>query len=417
MKDLKMDMLQQRLNLLEFEKQRTTAQFSSSVDRNFPGIDNLNVIDAEPSRHAIGAINKRKRKCNASQEVETSQYRVEAPKGRQDACGVGTLEGSNLENSAVGRHISVARSSYARSGASTSAFALADQPCGTQSPTQTPQVTKGPESTKVPEQPDRLLSCLEDANRISSELRFETLELLDIRQMGRRYDSNHLRLKYDQAQHVFENLWIQEIRSLKPGYLARTSNLELDTPVPEMPPKLSPMASGSSVLLGHRSFRLLPASSGPRCRVSSPAPHRLEGMKGEEFDFSGYNSLEAALDSPPEQIHEYYFGQDDADADVEEFELPSPPIQGHHSRRGSIYAAATTSRDDDDDLEAHMIAAMDEGDDAPTLYAPRPAESDEAGEECSEERMKGQVVDFGDEDDELTAISDEDEAPLLRTEM
>ena len=157
--------------------------------------------------------------------------------------------------------------------------------------------------------------------------------------------------------------------------------LELATPVTEKPPKASAMALALSGQLGHGPISLHSAASSPASRIASPNPPRPEGMEeGEEFDLGASSSPEAVIKSPPRQRGGDYFGEDDADADIEDFELPSP-AQTHHPRRKSVGAATATGGDDDDDLEAQMMAALDEDDDAPVVPAPRPTESDEESEE------------------------------------
>lgn len=158
--------------------------------------------------------------------------------------------------------------------------------------------------------------------------------------------------------------------------------LELATPVNEKPPKhASAMALALSGQLGHGPISLHSAASSPASRIASPNPQRPEGMEeGEEFDLGGSSSPEATFKSPPKQRGGDYFGEEDADADVEDFELPSP-AQTHHSRRKSIGAAPAAAGDDDDDLEAQMMAALDEDDDTSAAPAPRPTESDEESEE------------------------------------
>jgi hypothetical protein len=51
---------------------------------------------------------------------------------------------------------------------------------------------------------------LQDATRISSELRVEIFELIDLRKAGREYNSRQLHSTYDEAQAVFSALWTQE---------------------------------------------------------------------------------------------------------------------------------------------------------------------------------------------------------------
>lgn len=158
--------------------------------------------------------------------------------------------------------------------------------------------------------------------------------------------------------------------------------LELATPVTEKPPKQpSAMALALSGQLGDGPISLHSAASSPASRIASPNPPRPEGMEeGEEFELGGSSSPEAAVKPPPKQTGRDYFGEDDADADVEDFELPSP-AQTHQRRRKSFGASAAALGDDDDDLEAQMMAAMADDDDDDGVPAPRPAESDEESEE------------------------------------
>ena len=150
-----------------------------------------------------------------------------------------------------------------------------------------------------------------------------------------------------------------------------------------MPPKQSAMALALSGQLGRGPISLHSAASSPASRVTSPNPPRPEGMEdGEEFDLGMSSSPEAPVKSQPKLQEEDYFGGDgeeDADADVEDFELPSPAQT--HGRKKSI-AASTATGDDDDDLERQMMAAMaDDDDDGVAATAPPPAESDVESEE------------------------------------
>jgi hypothetical protein len=160
--------------------------------------------------------------------------------------------------------------------------------------------------------------------------------------------------------------------------------LELATPITEKPPKQpSAMALALSGQLGQGPISLHSAASSPASRVASPNPPRPEGMEdGEEFDLGASSSPEAPDKSQSKLPDEDYFGgdgEDDADADVEDFELPSPAQT--HGRRKSI-AATTATGDDDDDLEQQMMAAMaDDDDDGIAAAAPPLAESDEESEE------------------------------------
>ena len=159
--------------------------------------------------------------------------------------------------------------------------------------------------------------------------------------------------------------------------------LELATPITEKPPKQpSAMALALSGQLGQGPISLHSAASSPASRVASPNPPRPEGMgDGEEFDIGASSSPEAPVKSQATLPDEDYFGgdgEDDADADVEDFELPSPAQT--HGRRKSIVATTATG-DDDDDLEQQMMAAMADDDDDGVAVAPPLAESDEESEE------------------------------------
>ena len=59
------------------------------------------------------------------------------------------------------------------------------------------------------------MSCLADATRVSSELKFETMELTDMYRIGRAYDSGPLRLRYAMTEQIFNELWAGEENMLK----------------------------------------------------------------------------------------------------------------------------------------------------------------------------------------------------------
>jgi hypothetical protein len=161
--------------------------------------------------------------------------------------------------------------------------------------------------------------------------------------------------------------------------------LELATPVTEKPPKQpSAMALALSGQLGQGPISLHSAASSPASRIPSPNPSRPEGMEeGEEFDLGGSSSPEVPVKPHGgQQGGDYFSGQDenDADADVEDFELPSPAQT--HGRRKSVGAATVATGDEDDDLEQQMMAAMaDDDDDGVAAPPPPPVESDEESEE------------------------------------
>lgn len=66
------------------------------------------------------------------------------------------------------------------------------------------------------DQRDHLHSRLSDACRITSELRHEALDLVELRQRGHEYDSRHLRSRYGEAQRIFDILWQQERTPFSP---------------------------------------------------------------------------------------------------------------------------------------------------------------------------------------------------------
>ena len=162
--------------------------------------------------------------------------------------------------------------------------------------------------------------------------------------------------------------------------------MELDTPVAEKPPPRSMALALSGGLDGglHRGpISLHSAASSPSSRVGSPQLLRPEGFEsGDEFDLGGSSSPEVPSRPQSKQQNGDYFSndaEDDADADVEDFELPSPAEK--HGRRKSVATGTAIVDDDEDDLEQQMMAAMaDDDDDGATASAP-PAQVEEESEE------------------------------------
>lgn len=161
--------------------------------------------------------------------------------------------------------------------------------------------------------------------------------------------------------------------------------LENETPTSEILPKRQgAMALALAGQLGQGPISLHSAASSPASRIASPMPERPEGMEeGEEFELG-----ELSPETPNKQRHPQRFAAEDddadeedgnADADVEDLELPSP-VQNHHKNVDSVPDVAA---DDEDDLDKQLALAMAEPDDGDAGGPPpaRPPESDEESEE------------------------------------
>jgi hypothetical protein len=221
--DLKRDM-QHRLIDFEKERQRPKDPSLLSMSKAVPRINSLDSVNTKPSKHTKPTNEQDKDVQRAVSRGETSQSLFDTSKETEAAHDIDNLENTNVRDPFATRQIFAVSNTHTSPGRSLSTSAPADQARNIKSQTQMPQTTTSQGLTSGHKRRDRLLIHLEDASRASSELRFETLALIDMCQMGSIHDSERLRSKYDQAQHVFDKLWAQEKCILESGSLSKTAD-------------------------------------------------------------------------------------------------------------------------------------------------------------------------------------------------
>ena len=136
--------------------------------------------------------------------------------------------------------------------------------------------------------------------------------------------------------------------------------LENETPVTDKcPPSRAAMSLALSGQLGQGPISLRSAASSPASRVASPMGPRPDEGEVEIGGGGGGGSSPEETTKPDGDDVVGAGDEEDEDADVEDFELPSPAAV----HKPSVSAVSVAAGDEDDDLDKQLALAMAEEDD------------------------------------------------------